>query len=48
MAQQVLVDRLIARQQDCQTLIAAATTAPGLLPGTGNRAGIVDQQGGIE
>ena len=48
MAGKVLIDRIVAGQENGQAFVVAAACPPGLLPGAGDRAGITGQQDHVE
>src|SRR5262249_41517557 len=48
MTQQVLIDRIVAGKQNSKALILSSAAAASLLPTTGNRPGVVDEQGDVE
>ena len=47
-AQQVLVDRVVAGQQHGQAFVVPAAAAARLLPTAGDRAGVIHQEGHVE
>ena len=48
MPPQILIDRVVAGQQNGQALVVPPAAAAGLLPGAGDRARITGQQGHVE